>query len=110
MVPHPALGRAARDVVLDAVADERPDAPVVHADRDGNLDRLLALREHGDEVVVDAERVGDETQLLARDRERVLAQMRGFGWCESAHEQILLAGPTLVLDSIPGYRRGYAIL
>ena len=52
----------------------------------GDLDGLLALLEDGDEVVVDPERVGDGAQPVARDRERILAEV-ALGWrCDSAHD------------------------
>ena len=55
VVADAALRRAARDVVGDAVALEDLRRAVVHADGDRDLDRLLALAEHGDEVRVDLE-------------------------------------------------------
>ena len=77
VVADAALRRAARDVVRDAVAREDLRAPVVHLRRDRDLDRLLALREDADQVVVDPELVADAAQLLLGDLERVLAQVRG---------------------------------
>ena len=44
VVADPALGRPAGHVVHDAIAVEDVDGPVVHRDRDGDLDGLLALR------------------------------------------------------------------
>ncbi len=76
VVADAALRRAARDVVRHAVALEDLRRPVVHADRDRDLDRLLARAEDVDEVRVDVEDRRDALQLLARDLERVLAQMR----------------------------------
>ncbi len=48
---------------------------VVHRGRDRHLDRLLALAEDADEVVVDLEGVGDVPELLLRDPERVLGRV-----------------------------------
>jgi hypothetical protein len=76
VVADAALRRAARDVVRDAVALEDLRRPVVHADRNGDLDRFLARAEHAHEVVVDTEGRRDPSQLRLRDLERVLAQMR----------------------------------
>ena len=59
VVADAALRRAARDVVRDAVAGERAHRAVVHRRRDRDLDRLLALLQHVDEALVDAERLGD---------------------------------------------------
>jgi hypothetical protein len=49
---------------------------VVHADRNRDLDRLLALAEHGDEVRIDLEGRTDAAELLARQLEGVLTQVR----------------------------------
>ncbi len=55
VVADAALRRAARDVVRDAPPREGAHRAVVHRRRDRDLDRLLALAENGDQVVVDAE-------------------------------------------------------
>src|SRR5262249_35212182 len=81
VVANPALRRAARDVVDDAVAGEHLGAAVVHRDGDRNLHRLLALLQDVDQVLVDVECLGHQPQLLAGDLERVLAQMRDGSLC-----------------------------
>ena len=80
VVADAALRRPARDVVRDAVAREDARRAVVHADRDGDLDRLLARAEDVDEVLVDLEGRRDAAQLLARDLERILAEVRDRGF------------------------------
>ena len=77
VVADAALRRAARDVVRDAVALEDGHRAVVHRDGDRDLDGLLAPLEDVDQVRVDRERLADASQLLARDRVRILAQV---GW------------------------------
>jgi hypothetical protein len=62
--------------VRDAVAGEDADRPVVHLDRDRDLDGLLGLREDADQVRVDREDLADALQLRLRQLERVLAEMR----------------------------------
>ena len=64
---------------------------VVHRDGDRDLDCLLALLEDVDEVLVDAEDLGNVPQLLACDLERVLAKMRD-GSLRSRHGALFLEG------------------
>ena len=85
MVADTALRRAARDVVRHAVALERLDGAVVHDDRHGDDDRLLALLQDRDQVRIDLERVRDPVELLLGDLERVLAEM-GDGGRNGGHE------------------------
>ncbi len=75
VVADAALGRAARDVVRDAVALVRDDRAVVHRHRRGDDHRLLAFLEDVHEPLVDGEDLGDALQLLASDVERVLSKM-----------------------------------
>ena len=77
----PPFDGPARDVVGDAVAGEDADRAVVHRGRDRDLDRLLALAEDADEVVVDPEGVGDVPQLLLGDPKGFSSQAcsSGFG-------------------------------
>ena len=71
MVADAALGRAAAEVVLDAVAGEDLDAAVVHLDRE--VDGQLAARLTQDlaQAGVEVEALGGEVELLLRDRPRV---------------------------------------
>ncbi len=75
VVADPALRRPARDVVRDAPAGEDADGAVVHRGRDRDLDRLLALLEHVDEVIGDPEHGRDVPELAPRELERVLLQV-----------------------------------
>src|SRR5262249_37503783 len=82
VVADTALRRPARDVVGDAIPLEGLRRPVVHPDWNGNLDRLLALAEYGDEVRIDGEGGADAAELLARQLEWILAQVgRRYDCC-----------------------------
>ena len=61
------LARPATDVVLDAVAGEHLNVPVIHGDRE--VDGQLALRdaEHASHAVVEIEPIGREIELLLGD-------------------------------------------
>ena len=85
MVPDTALRGAARDVVRDAIALERPHLAAVHRDRHRDDDRLLALLEDLDQVRVDLEDVRDLAELLLGKLERVLAEV-GDGGFDGRHE------------------------
>src|SRR5207244_1358319 len=79
VVADPSLRWTARNVVRDAVALEDLSLPVVHRNGNGNRQRLLAFLEDVDEVRVNREDLGDPAQLLARDLEGILAQVRDGG-------------------------------
>ncbi len=66
-----ALGGAARAVVLDAVAVEDADAPVVHADGEGDLQLALRPAEKLVRRLVQAERGGRRVELLLGDLEGI---------------------------------------
>jgi len=74
-VADAALGRATREVVLDAVPVEDPERPVVHVDGkvDGQL--ALAVSEHLPEPEVEAEPLGRGVELGER-----CCQDAGFGF------------------------------
>ena len=76
VIANAPLRGAARHVVDDAVALERPHRAVVHLYGHRDLDALLAVRQDLDQVRVDGERLADPTQLGLGELERVLAQMR----------------------------------
>jgi hypothetical protein len=99
VVADAALRRTARDVVRDAITLEGPRRPVVHADRDRDLERLLALAEHGDEVLIDFEGRADAAELLARQLERILAQVRRCRYVNRSHvvAPFLRANPLKIL-------------
>ena len=101
MVADAALGRAARDVVRDAVALEGLDRAVVHRHRDRDDDRLLALLQDVHQALVDLEDVGHAAQLLAGDLERVLAKV-GLGRFDGGHgtAERLSIGPYLMRNAI----------
>ena len=84
VVADAALRRPTRDVVRDAVALEDLDVAVVHRHGDRDGDRLLALREDVDDVVVDRERPRDLAKLRLGDSVGVLAQVRD-GLVDRAH-------------------------
>ena len=67
VVADAALGRAAAQVVLDAVAREDLDGPVVHLH--GEVDGQLAARLAQDpaQAGVELESIGGEVELLLRD-------------------------------------------
>src|SRR6185369_11207270 len=67
VVADPALGRPATQVVLDAIAGEDLDRPVVHLH--GEVDRQLAARlaEDAAQAGVKVESFGGQVELLLRD-------------------------------------------
>ena len=67
VVADAALGRAAADVVLDAIAGEDPDVAVVHRHRE--VDGQLALRDakHAPHAVIEVELVGGVVELRLGD-------------------------------------------
>ena len=66
-----ALGRAATQVVLDAIAGEDLDAAVVHLDREVDGQLATRLPEDPTEAGVQVEHVSGEIELLLRDLPRV---------------------------------------
>ena len=79
VVAEAALGRAAGDVVLDAVAREDADRAVVELDRE--VDRELALRDAQDlaQLLVEVEVIGGGVELGERRGQGVLPGGDGGG-------------------------------
>ncbi len=103
MVADPALRRPARDVVRDAPTGEDTHGAVVHRRRNRDLDRLLALAQDADEVVLDPECIGDLLELLLCEPERVLSQValtlherRHRSYCIEKETCSLLGAPPFV--------------
>src|SRR5450759_5147900 len=71
MEPDAALGRAARDVVLDAVALEDVQLPVVHLDRDRDDELAFGASQHLAHSRVEPENVSRPVELREGDLERV---------------------------------------
>ena len=67
MVADAALGRAAAEVVLDAVAGEDLDAAVVHLDREVDGELAARLAQDAAQAGVEVEPVGGEIELLLGD-------------------------------------------
>ena len=79
VVADAALGRAAAEVVLDAVAGEDLHGPVVHVDRE--MDGELATRLAQDEAHagIEIEAIGREIELALGDRPGVDRRSDGLG-------------------------------
>jgi hypothetical protein len=100
VVADAALVRPEHVVVLDAVALEHLDLPVVHADREVRDDLVLGLTEDLGDVRVEVDELHRLLDLTGRDLEQVptilealdlggrLADLLGF----FAHEVILVGG------------------
>ena len=99
MVADAALRGAARDVVRDAIAGERSHVAVVERGRDRDLDCLLALLQDVDEALVDPERLGDLVELLPREREGILEQMRLGGRSHRARIYLIVNRTCALLGS-----------
>ena len=110
VVADAALGRAARHVVDDAVALERPHGAVVHLHGHRHLDALLAVGEDLDQVRVDGEGLADPAQLRLGELERVLAEMRrkrgggAHAWTPSLTTRRLYPGRPAPRSSRPARR------
>ena len=66
MVAHAALGRAAPEVVLDAVAGEDLDGAVVHRDREVDGQLAARLAQDAAHAGIHAEAFGGEIELPLR--------------------------------------------
>ena len=71
VVADAALGRAAAEVVLDAIAGEDLDRPVVHVDREVAGELTAGLAQHEAHARVETQALGGEVELLLRDLPRV---------------------------------------
>ena len=122
MVADAALGGATAEVVLDAIAGEYLDAPVIHVDRevDGQLATWLA--QNAAQARVEVEPLGGEVELPLGDLPRV---DRGGGVLRCHEARILriqarrtsatwllsrLPDDPTARDSGPGFSRGGAAM
>ena len=90
VVADAALGRAAAEVVLDAVAGEDLDGAVVHVDREVDGQLAARLAEHRAEPRVEVEALRGEVELALRDLPGVDDGRRLLG---GHGEGFLLPGP-----------------
>ena len=67
VVADAALGRAAAEVVLDAVAGEDLDGAVVHVDREVDGELAARLAEDRAQPRIEVEALGGEVELVLRD-------------------------------------------
>ena len=67
VIADAALGRAAGDVVVDAVALEHLGAPVVHPDRDRDGQLSAGSAKHAADARVQVEPIRGQVELLLRD-------------------------------------------
>ena len=90
MVAEAALGRAAAEVVLDAIAGEHLDAAVVHVDRE--VDRQLTARfaEDPAEPRVEAQAIGGQVELPLCD----LPCVDAHGGLLGGHGEVFLRAAT----------------
>ena len=79
MVADPALGRPAAQVVLDAVAGEHLDAPVVHLHREVDGQLAARLAQHAAKTGIEVESFGGEIELPLRNRPGVDLDSSVFG-------------------------------
>ncbi len=80
MVADAALGRAAAEVVLDAVAGEDLDAAVVHLHREVDGELAARLAQDLAQSRVEVEALGGQVELLLGDVPRVDAAPRPARW------------------------------
>ena len=84
VVADAALGRAAAEVVLDAVAGEDLDGAVIHLDREVDVQLAAGLAQDLAQAGVEVELVGGDVELLLRDVPRVDGRRRlarsSSGW------------------------------
>ena len=86
MVPDAALGRAPAQVVLDPVAGEHLDVPVVHLDREVDGQLAPRLAEYPAQAGVEVKPVGGQVELLLRHLPRVDLGSGVLG----GHEEVVL--------------------
>jgi len=91
VIADAALGRATTEVVLDAVAGEDADRPVVHLDREGHGECPARLAQDLADARVQLQMFGREVELLLGNRPRV--DRRGDLFGGHGAEILLLGRP-----------------
>src|SRR5579859_7499433 len=67
MVADSAFGRSARRVVLDAKSLEAPDAPVVHANGQGDSKDALGVLDHFPNIAFEFQRIRSQIEVFKRE-------------------------------------------
>jgi hypothetical protein len=84
MVTDAALGGAAGQVVLHAVAFVRLNFPVVHAHGDGNDQLPLGLFQNRSQALIELEVIGGNVELLLGDLKWIQGLLGQYGCCTHA--------------------------
>ena len=108
VVADAALGRAATQVVLDAIAGEDLHGAVVHLHREVDVQLAARLAQHLAQARVQVEPFGGQVELLLRHLPRVdgTARLARWSW-ESRSSSVVSAGPEISGGRLEASRREY---